>query len=166
MTPDVPQGQGSSRVEARQAVVDILRKQADLAVAEARPSPPRRDHRPVVLITLAAVSAVLWLSDLPFMHTADGAPLDPAARVANERFSLFLQTQRVEQFRVVHGRLPATLQEAGDPFQGVHYQPYPDGSYRVSLDTSDGVITFRSGERADKLMGGGMKVLGLVKGGS
>ena len=166
MTPDSVQGQGGSRVEARQAVVDILRKQADQAAVEARPAPPRRDHRPVLLLVLTVFSGALWLTDLPFFHTADGAPLDPAARTANERFSLFLQSQRIEQFRVTHGRLPATLEEAGDPFQGVRYQPFPGGSYRVSLETSDGTLTFRSGDRADKLMGGGMKVLGLAKGGS
>ena len=163
MAQETPAGSRPSPGDARQAVSEIIQKEADVAAAAAKPAPRRRDYRPAILLALGAMSAVLWLTDLPFLRPPEPPVLDPALRVANVRFALYLQVGRIEAYRRAHGHLPAALEEAGTPMKAVRYEREANEVFSVSLDTPDGSYRFRSGDSMQQFLGGSTKLLGLER---
>jgi len=147
--------------DARLAVAEILRKEAEVAKQDARPLPRRYDYRPAMLMALVAMSASLWLPELPFVRGAQRHDLEVAERVASARLEVFLQAQRVTQYRINHGRLPAALADAGDVVDGVAYQRLTDDLFRLTLITRDGTLSFRSDDSPERFLGGGLKMLGI-----
>jgi hypothetical protein len=63
------------------------------------------------------------------------APLEtPALREASVRVRMYVEMDRVEQFRNAKGRLPATLMEAGGDTTGLVYSTADDGYTLVGRD--------------------------------
>lgn len=147
--------------DARLAVAEILRKQADIAAQDARPAPRRYDYRPAILMALVAMSASVWLTELPFLRASEPQGPDAAQRVAGARFAVYLQAQRVLQYRIEHGRLPLAVQEAGEVAEGVSYTRLSDDLFRLSLVTHDGTFSFRSDDSPEHFLGGSLKLLGI-----
>jgi hypothetical protein len=147
--------------DARAAVSEILRKEADLAALQARPAPRRYDYRPAILMALVAMSASLWLTELPFLRGAEPEGPDAAQRTAGARFSLYLQAQRVVQYRIDHGRLPQSIQDVDEVVEGVSYTRLSDDLFRLSLVTADGSFTFRSDDSPESFLGGSLQLLGI-----
>ena len=54
--------------DARLAVAEILHKEAEVAKQDARPLARPYDYRPAILMALVAMSASLWLPELPFLE--------------------------------------------------------------------------------------------------
>src|SRR6476659_42913 len=86
---------------------------------------PRRT-RPIAWLVLAlavggaafgGVTRPAWLG----IHGPLVEP--PAVREASLRLAVALEAQRVLRFQREHGRLPATLDEAGGAMPGISYQP-------------------------------------------
>lgn len=147
--------------DARLAVAEILRKEADLARQDAQPPSRRYDYRPAILMTLVAMSASLWLPELPFVRGAQRHDLDVAERVASARLEVYLQAQRLTHYRSDRGRLPTALADAGDVVEGVAYQRLSDDLFRLTLVTKDVTLSFRSDDSPERFLGGGLKVLGI-----
>jgi hypothetical protein len=88
-----------------------------------------------LMLLLAAGFAVApprWLGE-----TAPAA-VSAATRQRGARLTLYLQARQVEAFRVVEGRLPRDLAEAGGALPGVRYLRSSDRVYQLVAVGADG----------------------------
>lgn len=131
----------------------------------ARADGERRRSRRRFLGLLALVVLLVYLAFLP-PAWFQPAPLPVPTAEHNEagnRMAIFLEVQRIEQFRAKTGRLPTTLDEAGEPLPGLQYQVRSDGGYTVSAPGQPG-LQYRSGEDMGAFLGSSASILGIEHG--
>lgn len=137
---------GGSRYEALLEVLEQQQRQAkeDRARAErSRRSPERRI--PIWLVVgLGLVAAWLWLIPPPFLRVEEPPPRSGAQEEAALRFAVYVQAQRIEEFRNRSGRLPESLEEVGPPMPGMHYVRLSDGLYQLTGTSDRSRLTYRS----------------------
>lgn len=146
---------------AHDAVDAVMRQQAAQALKAAKPAPVRRDFGPYLLMALAALCAYAWLGDPPFLRVQQAPEPTPAQREAGLRFSLYVQSQRIEHFRSTHGRLPETLAESGADLDGVEYTVLDGGHYRLAAGIEPARVVLRSSDPPDAFLGTSLSTLGF-----
>ena len=115
--------------------------------------------RMTVLGFILAVAMVLAFAPPDWLLPAPAPRPTAAEREASIRFSIFLQAQQIEHFRGSRGRLPSTLEEAGQPLPGVAYQVSGAGSYQLR-STQDQSISYNSTDSLHAFLGESMTLLG------
>ena len=120
-----------------------------------------RRKKTVRLAALGVVLAIaLVLAFAPPAWILPPAQPTPSAteREAGVRFAIFLQAQQIEQFRGTRGRLPSTLEEAGQPVPGVVY--LVSGSTYQLRSVADQAIAYNSTDSLYAFLGQSMTQLG------
>lgn len=154
----------TSGQEAADAVAEVLKHAAEREEA-AQQKEPRKAH-PKWMLPLGinlGVFAVYLLIAPPAWIIVDPIEGPPEAeRVEGMRRAIFLQAQRIEQYRIENGELPLSLEDAGSPIPGVEYTVQGPALYTLVGAVGDETVTYDStqsiiewvGGAADKLMGG------------
>ena len=141
--PPPPSPEKRALIDAYQ---DVLKADAERRDLDHRPTRPTRT-RPFawVALVLALVGAgVIWFAHPDWLGLAPAPAEPPAVREASLRLAVALEAQRVIRYQREHGRLPATLAEAGAVMPGVSYQPSREGIFELNAADADIAVIYRS----------------------
>lgn len=127
--------------------------------ADAESGRRRKLRRAAVLGITLAVTAYLALNPPDWLKPHPAPPPTPAERGASDRFAIYLQAQRIEYFRNTRGRLPTTIEEAGEPMPGLRYEVPGDGTFALISDR-DTTIRYSSRDSLGTFLGGSLTLLG------
>ena len=86
-----------------------------------------------------------------FLLQSRAEPLSPVETRRSEGVLVFVATQAVEGFEAEHGRLPASLEEAGIDTPGLVYSVDPDG-FSVASATADSPVRLEQGQEVDRFL--------------
>lgn len=151
--------------EVFDTLADVLREEEKKAkVRDEIPVPWGRRHRLPLLISLlflTVLSFFLWVFP-PGWLLPNGPPsLSPAVADAGLRMEVYLQAVRILDFQAREGRLPNSLEEAGDPHSAVRYERLDPERFRVSVQGPEGSATFDSGQSLSDFLGNAPAILGV-----
>jgi hypothetical protein len=143
---------------------EVARTVSEVAVAAAeeqsRLSRPLPDivnwrRRPVTAVALLAVAAAVWGIQMLVWHPP-APPMSDRDRDARLRFTIALQVARVEDFREQASRLPKSLDEVSEVFQGMSYAMLDSAHYRLTGTDSSLVLSYRSDSSLQSFVGGSL----------
>jgi len=146
-----PPGQPSPRAQMRDAVANVMQKvaedkkaiQADVQAEHERKL--RRGRRSGLLLFFAALGFGISLAyGLPRWSHPFKPPTGAAAEHDARRAILFAESL-VERFHQEHGRVPASLEEAGVALPGIGYRLTVNG-YEISARVEGRTIAYLSGD--------------------
>lgn len=169
MTIRSPDDPGSRRrphavnggVDRYEALLEVLEQQAERASHE--PGAPVRSHggrwRGIVLAVLVGVTAWVWIAPPAWLVPPGPGPAPIEEEEAALRFRMYLQAQRIRSFELSRGRLPATLEEAGEAAEGLEYELVAPGIYALTGETERLRITYRSDAPLKEWVGSGGAIL-------
>jgi hypothetical protein len=138
------------------AAFDGVVKREQEKAMERRAAPvARRTH--VIVVVLCVLSwgglAYTWLAKPAWLFLPDaGARLTPQEQETRLRFGMYLERERVLDFRATYHRLPSRLAEAGDVEPGIEYQASGDSSFVVSAMVRDSLLTLNESQKPDELL--------------
>jgi hypothetical protein len=145
----------SDKSQLLEAFDGVVNREREKAVQSRSLPMARRTHTAVLVLCIVAwgTLAYVWLAKPDWLFPPDPASqLSPAERESRLRFGMFLERERVLDFRATHGRLPANLAEAGDVEEGIDYTATGESTFVVSATVRDSVLTLNESERADELL--------------
>ena len=119
----------------------------------------KKTTRMTVMGITLAIALVLAFAPPAWIQPAPQPTPTPAEQEASARFAIFLQAQQIEQFRATRGRLPATLEEAGQAVPGVQYLVNSGTTYQLR-SIADRAVTYNSTDSLRAFLGGSMAQLG------
>jgi hypothetical protein len=141
--------------ELLEAFDGVLNRERERAV-EGRSLPlARRTHPALIVICVLswAALAYIWLGRPEWLFPGDpAASLSPVARESRLRFGMYLERERVLDYRASHHRLPANLAEAGDVEEGIEYTVRGDSSFVVSALVRGSLLTLNESQSAEELL--------------
>jgi hypothetical protein len=141
--PTPPTPEKRALIDAYESALKASAERHDGPAARRGPRRARPFFWAILALTIAAAGGIAilrpaWIG----LGTAVVEP--PAVREASLRLAVALEAQRVLRYQREHGRLPATLAEAGAVMPGVIYQPSRDGIYEISAADGDVTVLYRS----------------------
>jgi hypothetical protein len=143
------------------AYLGLLRAESDKAATAAAPAPPRHAvWKPLVAAALTVLAVALWVVPDSRLGFARERPLSPQLQEAGARFAMYLAVQRIHAYERQAGRLPSTLAEAGGAAPGIEYRLAGPDAYTLSMPLGERVLTFRSSDSLDLLLGDSPALLG------
>jgi hypothetical protein len=131
-------------------------RQADVAVSAER---RKRGRRMVLLGGIVVVAGYLMARPPAWLLPAPIPVPSPAEQEASGRFAIYLQAQQIEHFRQTTGRLPGSLDEAGEPLPGIDYVVTGPASYALQ-SAHDSTLRYTSTDSLAAFLGGSMTLLG------
>ena len=138
---------GGDRYEALLEVLEHEKTQAARSSALEKAERQKRTGRRApywLLGVLLVMTAWLWIFPPAFLRL-DPPPPQPIEREeAALRFTVYVQAQRIKAFRQANGRLPGTLEEAGEPLPDMRYTVLQPGLYQLTGSTDRVTVTYRS----------------------
>ncbi|MDX1674329.1 MAG: hypothetical protein R3314_05935 [Longimicrobiales bacterium] len=153
---------GGDRYEALLEVLEHEKTQAARAkqLEEAERQKRREQRGPYwPVAVLAVITAWLWLFPPGFLRLEPPPPQPIEQEEAALRFTMYVQAQRIKTFREETGRLPETLDEAGEPLPGMQYTRLHQELYQLTGATDRITLTYRSDLPLDEFVGSGAEVL-------
>ncbi len=142
---DAPSGQ-----EAAEAVAAVIKHAQERDTAAKKKVGPKK--QPKWLLPLGinlgvfAAYLLIWSPDWIVLNQIAPPPIEQ--QVENTRFGIYMQAQRIEQFRIDNGRLPRDLVEAGiNPDLGLDYTPQGT-SYVLYADVGGEPVSFNSAQQS------------------
>ncbi len=75
------------------------------------------------------------------------------------RVEVTLQAMRINAFMEREGRLPTTLEEAGNAFAEVRYERDDGQRYRLALDQGDLHVEYVSGQSLEAFLGDARRII-------
>jgi hypothetical protein len=107
---------------------------------------------------LVFVSVYLYVERPEWAFPTPSTPESTAVRQASLRISVANAVQHVERYRQQHGKLPATLEQAGANTVGLSFQPTTAG-YEIAGE-GDGVrVSFMAGQSLTRFIGNSFEVI-------
>lgn len=137
-----PSGQ-HDRTKLLEAYQNLVRAEQEKRNSVAVPAPPesRAAYWITMLVLIAGLTSLLvlqprWLFPRPPEES-------PALREASLRVRMFVEIDRIEQFRSLNGRLPLNLREAKADSIGLQYKP-DQASYTLAGRNGPLTLTYSS----------------------
>ena len=123
----------------------------------ARPMPDMVNwrRRPLTAVVFLALAAAVWGAQL-LVWRAPTPRITDRDRDARLRFTIALQVARVEDFRENASRLPNSLGEVSEVFQGMTYAQLDSTHYRLTGTDSNLVLSYRSDSSIQSFVGGSL----------
>lgn len=115
----------------------------------------RRTHGIMLVVCVLAWGALayVWLAKPAWLFPGDAAAsLSPAEKETRLRFGMYLERERVLDFRKRYHRLPSALAEAGSVEAGIEYSKSGDSTFVVSAMVHDSLLTLNESQNADELL--------------
>ena len=133
----------------------VVNREREKAVERRSLPVARRTHAAVLVVCLLSWGALVytWVAKPEWLFPRDQSASPSAAeREARLRFGMYLERERVLDFRATHHRLPASLADAGDVEEGIKYVASGDSTFVVSAVVRDSLLTLNESQSADELL--------------
>lgn len=152
-TPSVRDSKTDLLEAAREVVKD--RHEKDVAAGKMQPAARKR----VSFLTLLALGGLTLLALQPaWLVGPKRIPVEsPAIVEASLRLALLRERQRVSDFLKQHGRLPASLAEAGSIAPGIGFEALPQQDFRLFAQAGDSLLVLRSTDSMSHFLGNSLK---------
>ncbi|MFN2315499.1 MAG: hypothetical protein ABR551_10705 [Gemmatimonadales bacterium] len=111
------------------------------------------------LVLLAVLTGWLFGTRPEWVFTPPLAAEAPEVTAASMRLALVRERQRVERYREQHGRLPATLAEAGSTLPNIDIAASPNGSYLLRAVEGPTALELHSSESIEAFLGNSLQVI-------
>lgn len=111
------------------------------------------------LVLLAILTGWLFGTRPEWVFAPPLAAESPEVTAASMRLALVRERQRVERYREQHGRLPATLAEAGGSLPNIEMAASPDGSYLLRAVEGATALELHSTESVEAFLGNSLQVI-------
>jgi hypothetical protein len=167
-TPDELLQRAREQAEAEAAVGDVMRREDEKAAmreALEKPRPSAPPLRALLLLTLLLFNGYVWFGNPEWLKFREPQLPAPSYYASSWKIAVFLQRQRIEEYRHAKGHLPASAQQAGQPVTGVKYTPIEQRDYRLAAGTGDKQVVYSSTDSLSVLMGRTLVQMGLIAGG-
>jgi hypothetical protein len=157
------------QAEAESAVAAVMRREDQKAAAQAAKENKVVRAVPLRLMLLLALllfNLYMWLGRPGFLEyrTPATPPLDYYE--GSWKVSVWLQRQRIEEYRKVHGHVPASARQAGPPIHGVDYMPLEQKQYVLSAGAGQHAVVYHSTDSIGVFLGKSLLQMGLIVGGA
>jgi hypothetical protein len=126
----------------------------------------RRGPLPLVLMgALLLANLYLWLGNPSWLTLPEPPAPSIEYSAGSWKIAVWLQRQRIEEYRRVNGELPVAASQAGPTVHGVRYTPI-DGAraYRLVAGEGPRTVVYRSTDPPTVLMDRTLAQAGLVAG--
>jgi hypothetical protein len=156
------------QAEAEAAVHDVMRRETEKAakrVALEQPRPSAPPLRALLLTTLLLFNGYVWFGHPAWLKFREPEMPAPSYYASSWKIAVFLQRQRIEEYRHRKGHIPASAQQAGQPVTGVQYTPIQQQDYKLAAGTGQKQVVYLSSDSLSVLMGRTLFQMGLVAGG-
>lgn len=164
MTDARPSGALSGEAQ-KQALLDA----AQAAVQDASEKAASRRNRttsntPRIVLTvlglaLFAVGIYLLAARPVWFFTPPPEPESGQIQEASVRLMLVREASRVRRYRSEHGKLPATLAEAGSSVTALNYTPQGDSTFQLAAPWGGRAITLASTDSVGPFLGNSLKII-------
>lgn len=137
--------------EAADAVAAVLKHAAEKdKAAHAKPAPRKQPKWMLPLgINLAVLAVYLLIAPPAWVVVNPIEGPDLAAQTVDLKKALWFQAQRVDAYKIKHGRLPDQLADAGSPTPGVEYVREGNGYRLIGMVGEAPVIWDSTGSNAE-----------------
>lgn len=121
--------------------------------------------RQLLAVSMLLLNAYLWMGNPHWLEyrTPKQPPLDYYE--GSWRIAVYMQRQRVEEFRAKRGLLPVAATQAGPPVKGVKYRTLGKNVYELRAGNYVKQIVYRSTDSLSVFLGRSLVQLGLIAGG-
>jgi len=156
------------RAEAEAAVDAVMRREEEKEATRVSVENRRRHAPPVKLGLLAALlafNAYLWLGNPDWLRYQEPEAPSFDYYQGSWKIAVYLQRQRIEEYRQEKGHIPATAQQAGPPVHGVQYTPVQMKDYQLAAGDGARKFVYDSKDSLSVLMGRTLMHMGLISGG-
>ena len=168
--PPAPPAGGSPGTPPKQALfdaaVEVMRKQSEERAAERAAEEARRREQsrvsPIIaggLTILLAVGVYVAVEQPTWLFPPARPAESRETREASLRIGMATTMQRVERFRLMQGRLPRTLAEAGSSPSGITYEMREDDRYTLRGANGPVELTLNSGDSLPVFVGNSFRIL-------
>ncbi len=171
-SPAAPSVGAAAGAPAKQALfdaaVEVMRKQSEERAAErAAEEARRREQNRVSPIIVGGLAILLAVG--VYVAVEQPSWLFPPARPtesredqeASLRIGMATTMQRIERFRLMQGRLPRTLAEAGASPAGITYEMREGDRYTLRGSNGPVELTLNSGDSLPRFVGNSFRVIAL-----
>ena len=136
----------ASGQEAADAVAAVLKHAHEREEAAKQKAPVKKQPKwllPLGLnLSVFAAYLLIWSPDWVVINPIPGPPVEE--QLVSARFGVYMQAQKIEQFRIDNGRLPQSLVEAGiNPASGLEYS-LQGSSYVLLAFVEEEQVVFNS----------------------
>lgn len=159
------------QAEAQAAVADVMRRVEErAAVAEKALTHERREGsrlKVMLLLTLIAFNLYAWFGNPTWLRIKE--PHVPSVEYyeASWKLAVYLERQRIEEYRREKGVLPVTAQQAGPVVRGVRYSPnLLDRRYQLAAGQGARQFVYTSSDTLSALVGRALLQIGTLTGGA
>lgn len=154
--------------EAEAAVGAVMRREDEKA-AKRDALENRKQHTPplkgILLVSLVCFNLYAWLGNPGWLTYNQPSGLSIDYYQSSWELAVYLQRQRIEEFRQLKGRLPVTAQQAGPTVHGVQYTPIAQKTYELTAGDGAKKIVYHSTDSLSALMSRSLFQMGLIAGG-
>ncbi|MFN8586595.1 MAG: hypothetical protein U0704_02250 [Candidatus Eisenbacteria bacterium] len=151
--------------EAEYAVTAVMAREEQKAAARAKLENRRRHASPLrrlLLVALLLFNAYIWMSSPRWLEYRT-PPTPPLSYYESSyKIAIYMQRQRVEEFRAQKGRLPLAAKQAGTPVKGVEYKPLDRSVYELRAGTIVKRIRYVSTDSITVFLGRTLAQMGLL----
>lgn len=154
MTDQDPEEPKDKR-ELLAAFDQVVNREHVRAVERASKPLARRTSLAIAVVCVFAWGglAYTWIAKPAWLFPKDPwADMTPQAKEHELRFAIYLERERVLDFRKQNGRLPSTLAEAGPLEQGVEYVVTGDSTFVISGEINGVQLRLAENEPAEELL--------------
>lgn len=157
------------RAEAEAAVAEVMqgeeKKAARRAVMEAARAPRPRNWQAAALALLLSFNLYIWFGHPAWLeyHTPTLPSVDYYE--GSWKIAVWLQRQRIEEYRRTHDAVPATARQAGPPVRGVDYAPLEQKKYLLTAGQGRRMVVYHSTDSIRVFLGRSLVTMGLITGG-
>jgi hypothetical protein len=156
------------RAEAEAAVGAVMRREDEKA-AKREALEHRKQHTPpikgLLLLSLVFFNLYLWLGNPNWLTYNQPSGLSVDYYQSSWEVAVYLQRQRIEEYRQAKGHIPATANQAGPPVHGVQYTPLAQKNYELLAGNGAKKVVYHSTDSLSVLMGRTLFQMGLIAGG-
>lgn len=157
------------QVEAEAAVAAVMRREVTkaerLAAAEGRSRRKPKRARVALLAALLLFNGYLWVGNPEWLawHEPPAPSIDYYQN--SYKISVYLQRQRIEEYRKSKQELPAVARQAGPAVRGVQYTPLSKDRYELVAGRGPLAVVYSSSDSIAVFMGRALMQMGLYASG-
>ena len=158
-----------AREQAEAAVGDVMRREDEKAAKREALESRKRNAPPLKLLLLLALilfNGYAWFGSPEWLRFREPELPAPSYYASSWKIAVFLQRQRIEEYRRVKGCVPVSAQQAGQPVAGVRYTPIERTNYQLAAGAGEAQVVYHSAtDSLSVLMGRTLLEVGLIAGG-
>ncbi|HEX7025078.1 MAG TPA: hypothetical protein VF187_09710 [Gemmatimonadales bacterium] len=150
-----------SKTDLLEAAQAVMKDREEKAAANARSRMRPEVRRRVSILTLIGALGALLVVLQPIWLAGPTSvpPESPAVTDASVRLGMLRERQRIIEFARVHGRLPATLSEAGSKTPGLGYEPGEGQTFKLFAQSGDSLLLLHSTDSMSTFLGNSLQAL-------